>query len=173
VARAPLLALCVALVGCGSGGDHAKPARRALASDVRFTSPDFKPGGRLPKDDTCDGTGRKPLLNIAAVPRGARALALIMHDPDAPGGDFTHWTLYDISPSAKLPSGSEGLNELGKPGYTPACPPNGDKPHHYVFELYALRKRTGLPKGARPGQVRAAADRLAFARGVLVATYSR
>jgi Raf kinase inhibitor-like YbhB/YbcL family protein len=112
-------------------------------------------------------------LKIAAVPRGTKALLLIVHDPDAPSGDFTHWTVYDIPPRAKAPIGATGLNELGKAGYLPACPPKGDKPHHYVFSLYALRGRTLLPGGARPEAVRAAADRLAFARGELVAVYGR
>jgi phosphatidylethanolamine-binding protein (PEBP) family uncharacterized protein len=96
-----------------------------------------------------------------------------MHDPDAPGRDFTHWTVYDIPPRAKSPSGVEGRNELGKIGYAPACPPRGDNPHHYVFDLYALRAKTGLPAGAQPDAVRAAASRLAIGRGELVAVYGR
>jgi Raf kinase inhibitor-like YbhB/YbcL family protein len=140
---------------------------------VRLSSPDFRPGGQVPKDDTCDGAGRKPALTIAAVPGGTKALALIMHDPDAPSGDFTHWTVYDIPPGSKRPSGTEGLNELGKVGYTPPCPPKGGGTHHYVFDLYALRDRTRLPAGAPPGDVRAAVERLASARGELVGTYRR
>jgi Raf kinase inhibitor-like YbhB/YbcL family protein len=168
--------MCVAvavavLAGCGSGG--AKPAIHRLASGVRITSGDFKPGGRLPRAVTCDGAGRKPALTIRQVPRGAKALALIVHDPDAPSGDFTHWTLYDIPPTAARPIGTTGLNELGKPGYTPPCPPPGGGLHHYVFDLYALRGRTFLPGGASVGDVRRAVSRLAFAHGSLVGTYGR
>ena len=144
-----------------------------MAQTVRVTSADFSPGGRLPRDETCDGAGRTPSLKIAGVPSAAKALALIVHDPDAPAGDFTHWTVYDIPARAKSPSGTEGQNELGKTGYAPACPPKGDKPHHYVFDLYALRARTGLPAGAPPADIRRAISRLAFARGSLVGTYSR
>jgi Raf kinase inhibitor-like YbhB/YbcL family protein len=122
---------------------------------------------------TCDGAGRKPALTIDRVPRGAKALALVVHDPDAPSGDFTHWTVYDIAPSAKTPSGVQGRNELGKVGYAPPCPPPGAGPHHYVFDLYTLRGRTGLPAGARPEEVRGAISRLASAQGSLVGTYSR
>jgi Raf kinase inhibitor-like YbhB/YbcL family protein len=172
-----LAALCLLVAGCGSGGSKGKTSPPPTASpptaSVGLSSPDFAPGGRLPKDETCDGAGREPSLRITRVPRGTKALALIVHDPDAPAGDFTHWSVYDIPPRAKLPSGAAGLNELGKPGYLPACPPTGDKPHRYLFDLYALRGRTFLPGGARPDDVRKAVARLAFARGELVATYSR
>jgi Raf kinase inhibitor-like YbhB/YbcL family protein len=165
----------VALTGCGSSGKSASapPPPPPVAASLRVTSSDFAAGGRLPKADTCDGAGRKPSLTIGHVPRGTKALALIMHDPDAPGGDFTHWTVYDIPPRARTPIGALGLNQLGKPGYTPACPPKGDKPHRYVFDVSALRGRTFLPGGARPDEVRKAVARLAFARGELVATYGR
>src|SRR5947209_3750197 len=86
IGNRPLIWLAVAaatLGGCGSSGEkssHAPPP----AQTVRLTSTDFTPGGRLPKADTCDGAGRKPALRITAVPSGAKALALIVHDPDAP-----------------------------------------------------------------------------------------
>jgi Raf kinase inhibitor-like YbhB/YbcL family protein len=171
----PLIWVAVAaaaLAGCGSGGGKSPSALR-VERTVRLTSADFSPGGRLPRDETCDGAGRTPSLEIAGAPPAAKALALIVHDPDAPAGDFTHWTVYDIPATARSPSGTDGQNELGKTGYAPACPPKGDKPHHYVFDLYALRARTGLQAGARPDAVRAAVNRLAIARGELVAVYGR
>src|SRR2546423_7729906 len=123
----PLIWVAVAavtLAGCGSGGNSGGSSTpQHLRATVGITSPDFKPGGRLPRDETCDGAGRKPSLAIGPVPRGTKSLALIMHDPDAPAGDFTHWMVYDISPRAKSPSGTEGQNDLGKVGYAPACPP--------------------------------------------------
>src|SRR3954451_6942923 len=72
----------LALAGCGSGGG-AEP--HPFTSSVGIASSDFKSGGRLPVSDTCDGAGRKPPLTIARVPPRAKALALIVHDPDAPG----------------------------------------------------------------------------------------
>jgi Raf kinase inhibitor-like YbhB/YbcL family protein len=161
----------IALAGCGSSGG--KPTIHRLAGEVRISSGDFKPGGRLPKALTCDGAGREPTLRIQQVPRGTKALALIVHDPDAPSGDFTHWTVYDIPPAARTPIGETGLNELGKPGYTPPCPPPGGGLHHYAFDLYALRGKTFLQGGASLDDVRKAISRLAFARGSLVGTYGR
>ena len=165
-------AACLLLAACGSSG-HAKTAPRELGASVRLTSGDFKAGGPIPKADTCDGAGRKPSIRFTAVPAGAKALVLFMHDPDAPSGDFTHWTVYDIAPSAKSPTGTEGRNELGNTGYTPPCPPRGAGPHHYVFDVYALRKKTGLAPGASPDDVRGAIAKLAFAKGSLVGTYTR
>ena len=161
----------MALSGCGSG--DGKPTLRRLEGGVRVTTGDFQPGGRIPRKFACDGAGRQPVLRIPARPPGTRALLLYMHDPDAPGRDFTHWTVYDIPPAYQYPLGTEVRNELGKVGYAPPCPPPGDRPHHYVFEVYALRAKTGLSRGASPDDVRAAISRLAFAQGSLVGTYSR
>ena len=116
--------------------------------------------------------GRKPALRIMAVPKGAKTLLLIEHDRDAPGGDFTHWTVYDIAPGAKTPIGATGVNELGRAGYLPACPPKGDKPHRYVFDLYALARRSGLEAGASADDV-IAAVRGAVARGEAVGRFGR
>ena len=171
--RACIAAACILLAGCGSSGGKAKTTPRVLASGVRLSAADFKLGGPIPRADTCDGGGRKPSIRITGAPSSAKALVLFMHDPDAPGRDFTHWTVYEIPPAAHSPSGVEGRNDLGKTGYTPPCPPPGAGAHHYVFDLYALRSKTGLPPGASPVQVRAAIARLAFAHGSLVGTYSR
>ena len=161
----------LALSGCGSG--DGKPTIRRLEGGVRVTTGDFKPGGRIPRASACDGAGHPPVLRIRAVPPGARSLLLFMHDPDAPGRDFTHWTVYDIPPAYQYPLGIEGQSDAGKIGYAPPCPPPGDRPHRYVFEVYALRGKPGLSRGASPEDVRAAISRLAFAQGSLVGTYSR
>jgi len=152
--------LCVTLAACGSGGGGTKPAPSRVPANLRLTSPDFKPGGTLPTDDTCDGSGHRPALNIEGVPQGAKALVVILHDPDAPGRDFTHWTFYDAPPAvsgiaAKLPPGNEGLNDFGKAGYGPPCPPKGDKPHHYMFELYALDTKLDVTPSADAFETRA------------------
>ena len=112
--------------------------------------------------------GRSPALAWRGVPAGARELVLAVEDPDAPGGTFVHWTVFGIPPSARgLPAAGvrQGENSGGGRGWTPPCPPRGDRPHRYVFGLYALRRPSGLRAGARPEAVRAALASGALARG--------
>lgn len=116
-----------------------------------LTSPAFEEGGEIPKKYTCDGGDINPALEIQNVPVGAKSLALILHDPDAPiTGGFTHWVVWNIKPNTMLikdesvPPGSvEGWNGGGKTGYMGPCPPNGM--HHYHFQLYALDDVLDLP----------------------------
>jgi len=114
------------------------------------------------------------------VPASAKSLVLLMDDPDAPDGAFTHWTVYGIPPTIKsfpegeAPRGSrEGENSFGDVGYGGPCPPEGDKAHRYVFAIYALRDAQELSKRATPDEVRDAIDDGAIARGRLVATFRR
>jgi Raf kinase inhibitor-like YbhB/YbcL family protein len=109
-----------------------------------LTSPSFEDGKNIPKKFTCDGGNINPELLIQNVPEGAKSLALIMHDPDAPRkGGFTHWVVWNISPSTTVikeesvpPMSEEGKNGSGEIGYAGPCPPSGT--HHYEFRLYAL-----------------------------------
>jgi Raf kinase inhibitor-like YbhB/YbcL family protein len=147
---------------------------------IELSSPAFASGGSLPQRFTCDGARVPPPLRIAAVPARARELALVVDDPDAPGGDFPHWELYALPPSTRsiepgrLPSGArEGRNGFGKRGYGPPCPPAGDEPHRYVFVLYALSAPARLPSGASADEVLAVATRTAIARGMLTGRYGR
>jgi Raf kinase inhibitor-like YbhB/YbcL family protein len=119
---------------------------------MRIESPAFAPLGAIPRDYTCDGADRSPPLRWSGVPEGAKSLALIVEDPDAPDPAkpqriYTHWVLYDLPPSTEglaegvdssaLPPGTrEGLNDAGKTGYGGPCPPIGR--HRYFFKLFAL-----------------------------------
>jgi Raf kinase inhibitor-like YbhB/YbcL family protein len=110
---------------------------------MQLTSPAFAPGAHIPAAHTCKGSGTAPALAVDGVPNGAKSLALIVHDPDAPAGDFVHWTLWNLPAETTafgenpLPDGTlEGGNDFGSIGYGAPCPPSGT--HHYVFELYAL-----------------------------------
>ena len=106
-----------------------------------------------------------------------------MTDPDAPGGTFIHWVLYDIpAVTRELPVGvpkqgqlsdnsRQGKNDFGKIGYGGPCPPGGT--HHYVFSLYALDTTLGLPAGASRSQVESAMKGHVLARGELTGLYSR
>jgi len=111
---------------------------------MTLTSPGFSNGGTMPKTSTCDGGDRSPALNWTNVPQGARSLVLVCHDPDAPGGEWTHWILMDIPAGEKgiaengaLKRTTTGQNSWKKPTYGGPCPPPG-KSHRYIFTLYAL-----------------------------------
>jgi Raf kinase inhibitor-like YbhB/YbcL family protein len=171
------LCAAAAIAGCG-GADNESATPAAQAPDtIRLSSPAFADGAAIPKRFTCDGAGTAPALVWADAPEDARELALVVQDPDAPGGTFVHWTAYGIpvrgrgsvAEGGKLPT--EGMNSGGKIGWTPPCPPSG-KPHHYVFTLYALAQASGLRPGAKPEDVRAALSS-ATARGSFTGTYAR
>lgn len=124
----------------------------------------WKSGGRIPARFTCDGADVKPVLR-AQLPSGARDVAIVMTDPDAPGGTFVHWTHWGAR--------TDGRNSYGRVGYSGPCPPKGERPHHYVITLYALRRPLGLPAGSPPGTVVGAIRRTAFAHGSLTGLYGR
>ncbi len=114
-------------------------------------SPAFENNETIPQLFTCDGENINPHLVISDVPKNAESLALIVDDPDAPGGGFTHWLVYNLDPSldeiaeGSLPSGAkEGLNDSGEVGYTGPCPPAGE--HYYHFILLALDTNINFPQ---------------------------
>lgn len=122
---------------------------------MKLSSPTFDHNGPLSTDATCTGKGVSPTLRIQEVPTGAVSLALIMHDPDAPRGDFTHWLLWNIPPTtteipenAVEPTVPTGTNDYPTQTYGPACPPAGTGLHHYVFELYAVDTMLDVPAGS-------------------------
>lgn len=111
------------------------------------------PGESLPAVYTCSGQGISPAVSWGPVPENTRSLLLIMDDPDAPAGTFTHWILSNISPDSRsIPEGThagthamaEGKTTAGKTGYFPPCPPAGSA-HRYTWTLYALDSQISLP----------------------------
>jgi Raf kinase inhibitor-like YbhB/YbcL family protein len=174
------LALVVALAplaGCGGGGGDT-PEHSLPAPSGKFTlsSSDFEPGGRFPTGLAC-GTSA-PVLRWSGAPAGARDMAIVVHDLDAPGGEYRHWSAWRIPPAASgtVPGSGlvEGKNDFGDDGYGAPCPPKGDDAHTYVFTLFALGKPVDAKQGASPDAVNeaiSAADPLAS--GELRATYGR
>jgi len=179
--------------GCGGGG-AALPALNPAVRTIRLTSPAFAEGGKIPREFTCDGTDRSPPLEWSGVPQTARSLVLICDDPDAPGGTWSHWVLYDLSPSiTSLDEGVaadlvatleprtdvkqprltviQGRNDFGKIGYGGPCPPRGV--HRYFFRLYALDQRTELAPGATRTTVFKAIEGHILAEGHLMGKYAR
>ena len=167
------------LFGCGSGGGGStKPVPSAPAT-LRLSSA-FVAGGTIPNRFTCDGEDTSPPLAWSGVPSTASELALSLDDPDAPGGDFTHWLLYRIGPrrpsipAGGLPTGAaQGRNSFGHDRYNGPCPPKGAKPHRYRFVLYALSRPIALKVGASRDAFRSAVAPAAIAQGTLIGTYSR
>jgi Raf kinase inhibitor-like YbhB/YbcL family protein len=119
----------------------------------------FRSEGHIPAQFTCEGANISPDLSWSGVPQGAKSLALVLHDPDAPHhGGYTHWIVFNIPASvnhlpenapktANLPGGGiQGRNDDGGIGYTGPCPPSGT--HRYYFDLYAVDRELKLKPGA-------------------------
>jgi Raf kinase inhibitor-like YbhB/YbcL family protein len=167
------------LAACGGGAKVQHRSPPALHA-IPVGSSAFRDGGTLPRRFTCDGSRTAPPLEWSGLPVGTAELALVVDDPDAPGGTFVHWTLFGIDSranhlvSGKLPPGArQGTNGFGGQGYGAPCPPRGDRPHRYVFTLYALSRRAGLREGASTGEVRGAIAKAVIGQGRLTATYVR
>lgn len=148
----------------------------------RITSPVFADGGAIPVRHTCEGEYRSPLLTWLDAPEAARSFVLIMDDPDAPKGTFTHWVLYDIPRETtelgeNVPEGTvgtSGRNSFGRNGYGGPCPPAGDPPHRYRFTLHALDiPSIGLSPHAEREQVEARMQAHVLRSTQLVGTYQR
>jgi Raf kinase inhibitor-like YbhB/YbcL family protein len=147
-----------------------------------LTSPVFADGAAIPTRHTCDGENRSPLLTWSGVPDGTRSFVLLVDDPDAPAGTFTHWVLYDLPVdvrelSENVPGatpGVSGRNSFHKTGYGGPCPPPRDQAHRYRFVLHALDTGSlGLAKGASREEVEARMNGHVLASAQLVGTYRR
>lgn len=165
-----------------------------LAASPRLTlqSPDMRPGGTIAlghvyDDSGCHGGNISPALLWSHPPAGTRSFAVLMFDPDAPGGGWWHWAVFDIpagvaalragagNPATHLlPAGAiEVRNDFGSLGYGGPCPPPGP-PHHYRLMLYALRlAKLGLGANASAAQVAAGARANALAATEIVGIYGR
>lgn len=179
-----VLVFALALASCGGAGAGPTPPLSATPLPIFSLTSSAFAGAPIPTRYTCDGAGITPPLSWSGVPSQSAALALVVDDPDAPRGDFTHWLLYDLPAAATaLPEGvpatgqpptggAQGRNDAGTLGYTPPCPPSGN-PHHYHFTLYVLDRPLGLTPGASRAQVADALRGHVLAQGELVATYRR
>ena len=143
---------------------------------MKLTSPSFENKSLIPSRFTCDGIDINPPLNIANVPSGAKSLALIVDDPDAPMKVWVHWVVYDIDPGTKVIAensvpGKQGINDSNGKNYGGPCPPSGT--HRYYFKLYALDKVLGLKEGVDKKSVEKAIEGHILAKDELVGLYKR
>jgi Raf kinase inhibitor-like YbhB/YbcL family protein len=139
---------------------------------LRIVTPAFNDGNPIPRQYTCDGENAPPPLNLSGTPAGAKSLALVLDDPDAPGGLFTHWLVWNLPPRSNGIVGTEGTNDFGKRGYRGPCPPPGAA-HRYVFHLYALDTLLAVPPGAKRPELDAAMRGHVLAEARFAGTYAR
>ena len=150
-----------------------------------LTSSAFPNEGEIPMQFTCDGEDLSPPLSFTDVPEGARSLALIVDDPDAPDPaaprmTWVHWVLYNLPADASglaesvtdLPAGTlQGINDWKRTGYGGPCPPIGT--HRYFFKLYALDTTLELEAGATKQELLDAMAGHVLAEGELIGVYER
>ena len=151
--------------------------------EFELSSPSISQGESIPVKYGCDGEGISPELNWENAPEGTNSFALIFDDPDAPGGIWVHWILYNIpgesegllegaSVDAEFEDGSlQGLNSWGRADYGGPCPPGGT--HRYIFKLYALDQPLDVESGVSKESLLAEMEGHILESIELMGTFSR
>ncbi len=184
---APLVCLALASAVCIAGNAASRassPDRERRAMSFVLESKAFPKGGEIPGKYTCSGEDVSPALFWNGAPEETKSFALIVEDPDAPSGTFTHWIVYDLpSASRQLPEsvsktddlsggGRQGRNDFRRSGYGGPCPPPG-KPHRYFFKLYALNTTLNLQVGASKRDLESAMRGHVIAQAELMGKFGR
>jgi Raf kinase inhibitor-like YbhB/YbcL family protein len=165
---------------------HAAQKEAAMAQ-FSLSSPSFRNNQPIPAKHSCEGADASPALKWEGAPASTKSFALICDDPDAPGGSWVHWVLYDIPAGATelpenvaktetvaaLSNAKQGMTDFGRVGYGGPCPPRGHGVHHYHFRLYALDTELKLVPRATRRQLEAAMKGHVVAQAELVGTYQR
>lgn len=145
---------------------------------LKISSPAFKNNEHIPRLYTCGGKDVNPALMIENVPDGAKSLALIVDDPDAPVGTWVHWVLWNIDPKLKEikensvpPNSVQGKNDFTKNKYGGPCPPSGT--HRYFFKLYALDTLLDLSPNSTKYDLEKAMKGHVLSEGQIVGLYKR
>jgi Raf kinase inhibitor-like YbhB/YbcL family protein len=179
-----LLAILIVISSMVACAREAPVAQKEVEMTLSLSSTAFKEGDKIPAKYTCDGQDISPLLTWGEPPQLTQAFVLIVDDPDAPGGVFTHWVLFNIPAIARqleegiaaqerLRNGAlQGKNDFGRIGYGGPCPPRGPA-HQYRFTLYALDKSLDSKPGASKKQIVDAMKGHILAQGQLTGTYQR
>ncbi len=173
--------LALILLAC-TRTEHRETSEVATSSQksegaMKISSSAFADGGSIPSKYTCDGSDTSPPLTFEAVPPAAKSLALVVDDPDAPGGTFDHWIAWNIPANAKSiaegqsPQGVSGRNGFGKSGYGGPCPPSGE--HRYQFKLYALDATLNLQASATKADLQKAMSGHTVAEAQMMGRYKR
>jgi Raf kinase inhibitor-like YbhB/YbcL family protein len=160
-------------------------AKGGLVMKLQVTSSAITDNQPISAKFTADGPDVSPPLSWSNAPADTKSFVLLCDDPDAPGGSFVHWLLFDLPPDVtSLPEGfprpgtdtgniKEGMTDFGTCGYKGPAPPRG-RPHHYHFKVFAIDMASiGLKRGARKPTVLNAVKGHVLAEGELVGTYCR
>ncbi len=144
---------------------------------MKLESLEFAHHQPIPTKFTCQGEDVSPQLNFFDLPEGTATLAIIVDDPDAPGGTFDHWIAWNISPELGMireggPVPNHGLNHFNQMRYRGPCPPPGG-PHRYFFKVYALDTVLDLEDGATKEQLLDSMEGHILDQTELVGTYQR
>lgn len=143
--------------------------------NMKLMSPAFKHNASIPKKFTCQGNDVSPALIIEGIPEGAKSLALIMDDPDAPVGTWIHWVVFNIPVVPCIDEGSapgkQGVNSWGRKDYGGPCPPFGT--HRYFFKLYALDTELSLKEGVSKAQLEKAMQGHIVDQAELIGLYKK
>ena len=173
-------------LGCaGRQPQIAQPANTPKQEkvEIKLTSAAFKDGEPIPRAYTCDGANISPPLEWSGVPKSAKTIVIVCDDPDAPGGTWVHWVLYNLPADnigvvENLPAtetlkagGFQGKNDFGKTAYGGPCPPSGT--HRYFFKIYALDSELPLKAGATRAELMKAMEGHIVVQGQLMGTYRR
>lgn len=148
------------------------------AEVMTISSSAFDNNGTIPQKYTCDGEDINPPVNFGEIPSEAKSLVLIVDDPDAPVGVWSHWLVWNIAPTVTsieeniVPEGAvAGKNDFGNNNYGGPCPPSGT--HRYRFKLFALDTELDIPENSKQKDVEAAVEGHVLAQAELVGTYER
>lgn len=181
--RARTVIACVLLIagtwGCGSGGGPAVSAPSEGVARIDVTSPAFADGEPIPVEHTCDGADTFPALSWSAPPDGTTSQAMVVDDPDAPDGTFTHWLIAGLAADQQAidsdaPQGAvAGENGFGTTTWRGPCPPPGDDAHRYRFTIVALDTQLNLDEGFAPTDLAEAMSGHIIGQGTLTGTFDR
>jgi Raf kinase inhibitor-like YbhB/YbcL family protein len=150
----------------------------AGGAKMKIVSPAFQEGGSIPEKFSKNGQNVNPELRIEGIPAETKSLALIVDDPDAPVGLFTHWLVWNIDPKTteiaekSVPKAAvQGTNDFPGSGYDGPQPPSGT--HRYYFKVFALDRMLDLKSGAKRREVDAALRDHVIGQGELMGRYSK
>lgn len=147
----------------------------AANATLKITSPEFEHKEHIPDKYTCEGNNVSPPLAIGEIPKGTLSLVLIVEDPDAPGGVFDHWVVWNIQPTEVIGEGTVpgkvARNSKGENKYTGPCPPSGT--HRYFFKIFALDTLLDLGDDADKKAVEKALRDHVLAHGEIIGLYKK